>query len=226
MTLQTPVWFPDLRTTGPYYRIVQCTHVRAGTRRVIRTFDLRRSEKFLDHLPPGTHRLVRRSDYSSTSSSITLLINIYYYYTLVPYLVFFLLYLSTTYGTKYIPTLDKSISQSFPHPPRLGRILPSHAAAGKNPSQRTRDGGAAHQWRQGPAAPVHAMILREHRRRKEMNPVRLHNSLSAHRPDNRLVALTDSNSKSRNESGGEQTAIPDLKSGKFQSNNASRGARV
>ena len=46
-----------------------------------------------------------------------------------PYLVFFLLYLNSTLGTKYIPTLDTSISQSFSQSPRLGRILPSHAAA-------------------------------------------------------------------------------------------------
>ena len=55
----------------------------------------------------------------------------------------FLLSSSSTLGTLYFPTLDTSISQSFPQSPRLGRILPSHAAAGKNPSQRTRDGGAA-----------------------------------------------------------------------------------
>ena len=56
---------------------------------------------------------------------------LYYYYTLVPYLVFFLLYLNSTLGTKYFPTLDTSISQSFPQSPRLGRILPSHARLGR-----------------------------------------------------------------------------------------------
>ena len=76
----------------------------------------------------------------------------------------FLLSSSSTLGTLYFPTLDTSISQSFPQSPRLGRILPSHAAAGKNPSQRTRDGGAAaHHGRQH----CSAQRSRRYRRREE-----------------------------------------------------------